>query len=388
MRRINNKINFIFCALLLAMYCTNDNTVQVQGGASGTEVSGCVITGTVVDSNNNTLVGSIIRLRPYNYIAGSDSSDSDNVIKRNVYSDIDGKYTIDSVPAGSYTIEMLFSDSLSRTYDCKIDSSDSIYIIPTISLQKMGVISGDSFSYGSISQNSYNACILGLERLAVIDSSGSFEMLVPAGWSRLNFHDINMRIPRIDTLIYIQPGQKIVLSKFRIKDDLNPVNNDTSDIDIVRNILDANDLKYVDVDSVVVMDSFRVVELHLRGMKLKTITQDIGRLTWLKVLDIGNNRINEIPASIGKLIRLRTLLADTNMIWSVSAYLGTLDSLDTLDLKVNGLQTLPETVKYLVYLSYLSVDGNMLCNLGGATVEWLNKYASSWRNTQECQKHY
>jgi Leucine-rich repeat (LRR) protein len=166
------------------------------------------------------------------------------------------------------------------------------------------------------------------------------------------------------------------------------VNKDTADdISVVRKILDLNSFYNIAVESVSVIESEHIVELRLRGMGLRSISSDIGHLKELRVLDIGKNSLKELPSSISNLTKLKTLVADSNELWVIPASLGILDSLESLDISANILQSLPEPLTYLEPVVLLKLDGNMLCNLGGLTVVWADKYDPGWKDLQVCQKH-
>lgn len=102
----------------------------------------------------------------------------------------------------------------------------------------------------------------------------------------------------------------------------------SDDLQIVREILDANGWKTVASKDVAVVRDGRVVELDLRGELLEirrkpegmtitpsfyyylfisTLPESVGRLTALERLDLGGHQLHQLPASLGHLTRLKFL---------------------------------------------------------------------------------
>jgi hypothetical protein len=371
----------VLCLTVLQMQC-GKTMPQTAGGASGTEVSACVITGIVVDSLNNPISGSIVRLRPYDYIPGETTGVSSQSIL-DTSTGPDGRYSFDSVKAGQYLLEAVFSDTLGLVIEFAIESGDSMIILDPAILKPMAIVTGSLMPGqpgGPGSPLSVQA--IGLERSAPIDSTGHFEMRVPPGWCRINMPGIGPGNPNIDTVVFLQPGQRLIWAP-----PLPPKPCDSliCDTMIVREILNANGLQALPAESVIVSANNHVTELHLRARNIHVLPATIGFLIRLAVLDIGGNFLDNLPPEIGHLHSLKTLQADNNVLWLIPATIGMLDSLRMLDLSFNRLQSLPEPITYLHPSAGLNLSNNMLCNIGEFTIEWLEKYEPDWPGTQLCQ---
>lgn len=349
-----------------------------DGGASGTDVGFCKVLGTITDTLGRPVAEGLVRLRPFDYIVGRKDGD---VVKRDVYSYADGRYIFDSIPAGHYTIECLSPDSLGQIVDCVIDSIDTIVVLPLAIVRPMAVLIGKSVG-GKIQGEGADRSVqaIGLERSAPIDNEGNFELRVPAGYCWLNLHGIDPENPDIDTTLYLRPGRNEMSAQ---PPHNSPCENLICELKVVRDILDSNGLQSINPESVVVVAGNRIVELRLRGKGIRILPLAVCRIARLRVIDVGNNKLRELPHTMKLFFQLEELLADSNKIRMIDPSLGTLQSLRKLDLSFNQLQSV-EPITYLS-LSYLDVSGNMLCNIGDSTRKWLDEYDPDWKDTQVCR---
>ena len=355
----------------------------LAGGASSTEVSACEIEGIVVDSSAKPVSGSMARLRPFNYIPMSDSTDSIWTIQDTI-SDADGRYKFENVKYGRYTIELLLGDSLGQIIDCPIDSGETLRVVPAAMLQPMAVIVGSDIPLKPDDSQTPSIHAIGMEHTAPIDSTGHFTMKVPAGWTRLSMEGIDPDNPLSDTLLYLRPGERLDL-KPTPQSHPKPCDSLDCELAIVRAILDSAGLSGVEAESVVVIFMNRVTELHLRSRGISTLSRSIGKLSALRVLDIGKNFLDSLPSTLSHLHNLEELVADSNFLWIIPASIGMMESLRQLDLSYNMLQSLPEPITYLRSLRVLKLDGNMLCNIGEMTARWLDHKDPGWKMKQQCQ---
>lgn len=107
--------------------------------------------------------------------------------------------------------------------------------------------------------------------------------------------------------------------------------------------------------------SSRVTELHLNGKHLTgSIPSEIGNLSGLKLLDLGNNGLSgEVPASMGRLSDLRVLyLANNRLSGALPAELGGLSNLLTMHVNNNDFSVLPGEIGSLSKLQWLNVADN------------------------------
>jgi len=100
--------------------------------------------------------------------------------------------------------------------------------------------------------------------------------------------------------------------------------------------------------------------LIIQDSDLKNVPSQIGDLAAMKNLQLCGNTLTIIPPDIGKLAKLETLTLCDNFLENVPHEIGNLTSLRVLDLHNNSLHSLPETVKNLSGLEYLFLGGNQL----------------------------
>ena len=116
------------------------------------------------------------------------------------------------------------------------------------------------------------------------------------------------------------------------------------------------------------LENGRVVYLDLSN---KDVSQDglvmlpasIGNLSELRTLIACDNVIKSIPDCIFTLKQLRTLVLASNRIVSVPPELGNLENLDSLDLRHNSIESLPSEIGNLKKLTYVQLWGNKLTAL-------------------------
>jgi hypothetical protein len=371
--------SILSCLAVFMLQCGSAPT-QTAGGASGTEVSGCIIAGQAIDSLGNPLQGAIARLRPLTYLTGESANDSDFTIQDRV-TGADGRCRFDSVAVGQYLVEFTYVDTMGEVQECGLSVVDSLQVLPPAVLRSMAVIAGTLAVEIPMSEQP-RARVFGLERSAPIDSNGHFEMRVPFGWRRLNLPGSDASQPRFDTLVFLQPGER-----FGVKPP-SPPNTFCDSLgcerEIVRALLDTNGLQALAVESVTVIVNDHVIELRLRNRGIRSLPSTVTHLPHLRVLDAGQNMLDSIPPEIGQLRDLSALYADRNMLWMVPASIGMLRNLRELDLSGNRLQSLPEPITFLTPGVTLRLGNNMLCNIGEFTARWADQYDRRWRELQKC----
>jgi hypothetical protein len=366
----------------LALQCIRTPS-PVAGGASSTEVGSCGIKGVVVDSLNQPLSGSIIRLRPFDYVS---SRESVAVLwaNRNVTSDQEGRYKFDTVKTGRYNLEAVYGESLGLVIDVQLDSADTVRILPAAKLQPMVVIQGVNIPFKPNGQKKPSINAVGLEHSATIDSTGNFSMKVPAGWTRLAVEGMDPDAYGIDTLLFTNPGERVDLGPLPPGPG-GPCDSLSCELSIVKEILVNSGLANTAPESVVVITQNHVSELHLRSKGLKILSRSVGKLEWLRKLDVGKDSLDTLPSTLDHLRHLEELLADSNGLWKIPANIGMIGELKKLDLSSNRIQSLPEPVTYLRKLVWLDLNDNWLCNIGEMTAQWADRLDPGWRNKQQCQ---
>jgi internalin A len=103
--------------------------------------------------------------------------------------------------------------------------------------------------------------------------------------------------------------------------------------------------------------------LDLTNLGLATLPPEIGRLTWLSVLELDDNRLTSLPDEFKNLTSLACLYLKGNQFKTVPSQLGSLEGLVELDLDSNQITTLPPLLWRLTDLRGLYVGQNKIANL-------------------------
>ncbi|MBN1760477.1 MAG: hypothetical protein JW863_19265 [Chitinispirillaceae bacterium] len=373
---MNNRTYLLTAAVLFLLVgpwgCTSP--VETAGGASGTDVGYCTVAGSVFDTLLDPVARGLIRIRPFDYVAGNELS---AVYSRDVTTNCSGLFHFDSVPPGRYIIECLAPDSSGQLTRCTVTPLDTLTILPPVTVYPMAVIEGNTFLPDGSDRR---VQVIGLERSAEIDSNGHFSLRVPSGWCWLRLPAYGAEYRDVDTMVYVRPGRHDMETEPRV---LQACDSLACELQEVRAILDSNGLQSLPPESVVVIGEEHIVELHLRSRNLSILPQSVGRLSRLRVIDVGNNGLVDLPFGIDRLPLLEELIADSNSLRTIIAPIGMSQPLKKLDISWNMLQSLPEPFASLA-LEYLDVSGNMLCAIGEPTAEWLDRYNPGWSTTQRC----
>lgn len=170
----------------------------------------------------------------------------------------------------------------------------------------------------------------------------------------------------------VSDGSKIMLlASHGLHQGDGPINKDAPMPSNLRKTADAN--KAVDSKTMTPIGKSRLERWKLTGVvalsecHLKVVPEEV----WacgpsVRVLDISNNSIREVPAKIGSLSSIQKLLANANDIlddsisWEV---VKSFKSLTVLSLSQNHLTTLPSAVGALTLLQQLHVANNKLTSL-------------------------
>ena len=120
----------------------------------------------------------------------------------------------------------------------------------------------------------------------------------------------------------------------------------------------------------VTMENGRVVQLVLEDFDLTgAVPAEIGRLSALTELHLGDNQLTSVPAEIGQLAVLEVLDLGGNQLTSVPAEIGQLTALRELYLYGNKLTSVPAEIGQLAALEELSLEGNQLASVSAAIRE-------------------
>lgn len=103
--------------------------------------------------------------------------------------------------------------------------------------------------------------------------------------------------------------------------------------------------------------------LDLKGLGLKTLPNEIGRLSSLEMLDLNDNKIEQLPAEIGNLSGLKVLYLYGNQLEDLPPTFSKLSQLFYLTLSKNKFMYVPNPLEGLNKLRYLFLDENQLTGL-------------------------
>jgi hypothetical protein len=103
--------------------------------------------------------------------------------------------------------------------------------------------------------------------------------------------------------------------------------------------------------------------LDLEDNKLKTLPNEIGELSNLEELYLVNNQISELPTEFIKLKSLRILGMAGNQLKTLPQQLLNLKGLQAIDLSSNGIESIPNEIENLKNLEVLIIRNNNLTTI-------------------------
>jgi len=104
-------------------------------------------------------------------------------------------------------------------------------------------------------------------------------------------------------------------------------------------------------------------EVYIIGKGYSNITDNIGNLKNLEILDLSYNSIVSLPKGISGLKNLRELDLHSNDLISIPEEIGNLKNLRELRISFNELTSLPESIGNLVNLNILYIPYNKIINI-------------------------
>lgn len=368
----------IVCLVLLIFGC-DSQMLPLSGGSSDTEVS-AKVEGRAVDIYGDPAIGAEVRLRPSDYLP--ESSADPNNSSRNQLTDSLGVFIFDSVPAGAYAIEISTSDSDGVITNCEVFPRDKKVSLGICTLKPNALISGHAV-LGS-SRSAPVLQIYGIEKTITPDSTGFFTMSIPEGTHCLKISGPE-EYDQLEVTFEAFSSEHKYIGWFWLNPKLHPPCNDYScDSLTVRQILDSCGRQELPVDSVSVVRSGRITELHLRGFGSKAGSQLIGRLGFLEILDLGENQLETPPFFLNQLWILQVLKLDRNSLTVIPENMGFLIYLRHLDISYNNLRILPVSITNLRPFELLDLSNNNLCSLSQSQSSWAAFYDPDWNNSQKC----
>ncbi|MDG5813876.1 hypothetical protein QA601_02205 [Chitinispirillales bacterium ANBcel5] len=381
------KMLWFFAALITTFFaCTESPTVA--GGSSDTELSGAVIVGKAVDSRGTPYVDADVKLRKHFYLSQSGYRNESQSV-RNTLTDSLGSFSFDSVDHGYHVIEISNDgDSSSIFRDIEVKPTDSFVELKTDTLRPNAFVSGSIELMSRVPVRGVGAIVevFGLERSVKTDPYGRFILALPEGTYRLNISADTTGFHELELLLDVIAGEYKNIGHFRLhQKNLSPCSDYECDAFVIRSILDKAGYESIEIDSIAEVRHERIVEVSLRGLDLGGGIEDLSRLSYLEVVDLGNNNLShESLVFINHLWRLTELKLDSNRLQELPFTIDQLTGLQLLDISNNELSTLPWFITNIKPETFLGLSGNNLCFLPFHIENWADTYDPGWRNTQYC----
>jgi len=195
--------------------------------------------------------------------------------------------------------------------------------------------------------------LAGLEKLA-LEKNGLIS--IPEGVKKLiRLRKLILWDNKIDN-ISLQPGDLPNLEEIEL--GLNKLTAFPGDLSLIPNLKKVS--FYNNLISLVSPDIkkfFRLEDLDLRGNKITRLPSEFGELKTLKKLDLRENQLSFIIPLLN-LTGLEELDIAENKIEEIPGKIGMLTNLKKLSLSSNPIRTMPERIRDLQSLNYISIDGN------------------------------
>ena len=110
-----------------------------------------------------------------------------------------------------------------------------------------------------------------------------------------------------------------------------------------------------------VLNNTKIRVLYLNGNNLTSLPSEIGKLTNLEELNVGNNKLTgSLPGEIRQLTKLKVLVASNNELTGIPAEIGQTKNLQTLNLAFNEIDSYPNELKNLQNLKVFYIKTNNL----------------------------
>ena len=391
--KLHKRIHYVSCIIgLLLLQCSLE-PMNVAGGASGTDLSVCIVSGSVVDSLGRPVSGAAVHLRRAEFLATDTGmvreSANGKWIACDTETNIIGGFYFETVDTGSYLIEVNYKDSLGILFPCTVSTHDIRNDLSQDTVYPLAVITGhvdvDTNPFGQTQVSIIQ--VYGLQRVVRPDSAGFFRLFLPYGQHNLRFSSDSGNVDPMEVSIYVHPNQQKDIGHFHLGNFpwiQRSCQNLECDYSVVRALLDSCGLFTVPIESVATVDSGRVTGLNLQGRNISRVPMELGRLEKLKALDLSGNALTSFAPFRGLPSALRSLILRANQLTELPGYIGMLRNIETLDLSNNQLQSLPDSIVVIAPSVLLDLSGNKLCSLPSDVAAWADRYDADWRQTQDC----
>jgi Leucine rich repeat len=107
-------------------------------------------------------------------------------------------------------------------------------------------------------------------------------------------------------------------------------------------------------------DGLKKLNLSYKNLTSLDGLQNIPSIQQVQILNSTNNKLTQLPTTIGSLTNLKKLYLHTNKLTQLPSTIGSLTNLQSLNLDNNQLTQLPSTIGSLINLECLYLDNNYL----------------------------
>jgi hypothetical protein len=205
----------------LLLYRCDSSPVEVTGGASGTDVSACMIKGVVYDSLNHPVDQALIRLRPQYYLSSSSMHGDTEIVETvvDLRSGVCGTFRIDSVVPGEYMLEIT-NCKYGFSCLCTVRNDDTLIMLPQCIIRGMAEITGKlPLSPEVLQTNDIHLEVYGSENRVEVNTNGIFTMTMPGGnyWMRVCLSESDTT--EFDFPVKTRPGEHLDLGIIDVRRD-------------------------------------------------------------------------------------------------------------------------------------------------------------------------
>jgi hypothetical protein len=203
----------------LLLYQCDSSPVEISGGASGTDVSACMIKGIVFDSLNHPVDQALIRLRPQYYLSSLTRQGGTEIVETvaDLRSGSWGTFRIDSVVPGEYMLEIT-NCKYGFSCLCTVCNNDTLIMLPPCILRGMSEITGKLPLPPIVLQtNNIHLEVYGSEYRVEVDTNGIFTMTMPGGnyWMRVCSSESDTT--EFDFPVKTKPGERLDLGVIDVR---------------------------------------------------------------------------------------------------------------------------------------------------------------------------
>lgn len=338
--------------------CSLFNDDNLTG--TGSQAGNGIILGTVFTQESTPAVNCEVFIRKNSFL-----KDTSQILLERIpdtYTDSLGRFTLDSIKPGEYTLEINDKGNSATIKVFKKDSADTFALnLDTLILQSTASLQGNVATDDLPQKVILYAQIYGLDYIQRVDDQGHYYFpSIPAGDLQLKILNRDPNFGTIDNKkIKLKPGEQ------KIDDTLYLPYMYWQDTIIIRSILDNNGLTTIEAAGVIIkVFKGRVSELNFYGRGLRHLPPNIGKLR-LTYLNLGNNSLDTLPGNIGRLKSLKRLEIPKNRLRRLPRPFADLVNLTYLDLSDNNLRIFPPEVRKLSALTELYLNSNTLGKMKG-----------------------